>query len=129
MKKTLSAFVLLLAASFCSFAEIVSWKGMEMGAPCNPKWIKAWRSKGDERALRKKFDVEKSSAVIVGVGTADSLEGARTLSQLDAQSRLSTGKAASGRSVQAASLEFLGEYWEEDGQKGYSVWSVYERLF
>lgn len=123
MKKTLFVLAVLSFALFHSFAEVVSWKGMEMGAPCNPKWIKSWRAKGDERALRKKFEVEPGSTIIVGVGTADSLEAARTTAQLDAQ-----GKALSnGEAVQATRLEFLGEYWEEDDQNGYSVWSVYEK--
>lgn len=127
MKKTLFVFALLLAASFCSFAEVVSWKGMEMGAAQNPKWLKAWRTKGDERLLRKKFGAEDSSAIIVGFGRADSLEGARTLSQLDAQKQLAQkSSAATGEPAGAARLQFLGEYWEEDDQDGYSLWSVYE---
>ncbi len=127
MKKTLFVFAILLAASLCSFAEVVSWKGMEMGAAQNPKWLKAWRTKGDARLLRKKFGVEKSGAVIVGFGRADSLEGARAVSQLDAQKQLAPKKAAvDGEPASAARLQFLGEYWEEDDQDGYSLWSVYE---
>ena len=121
MKKAFFVLVILSIASLHSFAEIVSWKGMEMDVPPNPKWLKAWRNKGDERLLRKKFDVEKSSRVVVGFGTADSLEGARAAAQLDAQK-----KAAASGAVQATRLEYLGEYWEEDDQKGFFVWSVYE---
>ena len=125
--KVLKLVLILAAASFCSFAEIVSWKGMEMGLAQNPKWLKAWRSKGDERALRNKFDVEKTKSVVVGFGQADSLEGARTNAQLDADRQLAQSKtAASGEAANAARLEYLGEYWEEDDQKGYSLWSVYE---
>ncbi len=122
MKKAFFVLAILSIASLHSFAEIVSWKGMEMDVPPNPKWLKAWRNKGDERLLRKKFDVEKSSRVIVGFGTADSLEGARAAAQLDAQK-----KAADSDGVQATRLEYLGEYWEEDDQKGFFVWSAYEQ--
>ena len=122
MKKAFFVLAILSIASLHSFAEIVSWKGMEMDVPPNPKWLKAWRNKGDERLLRKKFDVEKSSRVIVGFGTADSLEGARAAAQLDAQK-----KAAASGAVQATRLEYLGEYWEEDDQKGFFVWSAYEQ--
>ncbi len=122
MKKAFFVLAILSIASLHSFAEIVSWKGMEMDVPPNPKWLKAWRNKGDERLLRKKFDVEKSSRVVVGFGTADSLEGARAAAQLDAQK-----KAAASGAVQATRLEYLGEYWEEDDQKGFFVWSAYEQ--
>ena len=122
MKKAFFVLAILSIASLHSFAEIVSWKGMEMDVPPNPKWLKAWRNKGDERLLRKKFDVEKSSRVVVGFGTADSLEGARAAAQLDAQK-----KAAASGGVQATRLEYLGEYWEEDDQKGFFVWSAYEQ--
>ena len=122
MKKAFFVLAILSVASLHSFAEIVSWKGMEMDVPPNPKWLKAWRNKGDERLLRKKFDVEKSSRVVVGFGTADSLEGARAAAQLDAQK-----KAADSGGVQATRLEYLGEYWEEDDQKGFFVWSAYEQ--
>lgn len=122
MKKAFFVLAILSIASLHSFAEIVSWKGMEMDVPPNPKWLKAWRNKGDERLLRKKFDVEKSSRVIVGFGTADSLEGARATAQLDAQK-----KASDSGTVQATRLEYLGEYWEEDDQKGFFVWSAYEQ--
>ena len=122
MKKAFFVLVILSIASLHSFAEIVSWKGMEMDVPPNPKWLKTWRNKGDERLLRKKFDVEKSSRVVVGFGTADSLEGARAAAQLDAQK-----KAAASGAVQATRLEYLGEYWEEDDQKGFFVWSAYEQ--
>ena len=149
MKKALFVFAFAAAMSAAPlpfFSEIVSWKGMEMGAPQNPKWLKAWRAKGDERALRKKFDAEPGSTIIVGVGRDGSLEGARTAAQLDAQGRLAqnengakTEKAAAktsgaqnaaakaAQNVAAARLEFLGEYWEEDDQSGFTVWSVYER--
>lgn len=122
MKKAFFVLAILSIASLHSFAEIVSWKGMEMDVPPNPKWLKAWRNKGDERLLRKKFDVEKSSRVVVGFGMADSLEGARAAAHLDAQK-----KAADSGAVQATRLEYLGEYWEEDDQKGFFVWSAYEQ--
>lgn len=123
MKKSLLFIAVAALASFCSFSEVVSWKGMEMGLGQNPKWIRSWRAKGDERALRKKLGAEPGSTIIVGLGRADSLEGARTAAQLDAQ-----GKAVSkGETVQTVRLDFLGEYWEEDDQEGFSVWSVYER--
>lgn len=151
MKKALFAFAMtaraarlavcaaiLLAAPFCSFAEIVSWKGMEMGLAQNPKWLKAYKAKGDERLLRKKFAAQKSCRVVVAFGQDNSLEAARAASQLDACKKyLDAGQEsgqppASGQagqkslSVAAARLQFLGDYWERDDLLGYSVWSVYE---
>ena len=121
MKKALLFLAILQAAFFCSFSEIVSWKGMELGLDRNPKWLKAWRSKGDERPLRKKFDIEKDKKAIVGFGQADSLESARSASQIDAQ-----GQAEKLLSRGAIRLEPLYEFWQEDDRQGYSVWSLYE---
>ena len=41
MKKAFFVLAILSIASLHSFAEIVSWKGMEMDVPPNPKWLKS----------------------------------------------------------------------------------------
>lgn len=115
MKKTALVLLSLIATSFCSFAEIVSWKGMEMGLPLNPKWVKNYRQKKDERLLRKKFCLSASDRLAVGVGKAQDLETARSISQIDAQNA----------AAKAARLEPLGEYWEEDSDLGFVVFSFY----
>ena len=126
MKKAALVLAISIAASFCSFAEIVSWKGMEMGLPLNPKWVRAYRQKKDERPLRKKFDLSASDRLAVGVGKADDLETARSLSQVDAEGQLADLKSSGQDAlVKAARLEPLGEYWEEDSDLGFTVYSFY----
>ena len=125
MKKTAIAFLIALLASFCSFAEIVSWKGMEVDLPQNPKWLKAYLQKKDERPLRKKFDLSDSERVVLGVGTDDSLESARTNSQMDAKRQLANAKTSADDPAKSARLEFVYEFWLEDSEKGYTVYSLY----
>lgn len=125
MKKLFAMLAVLLVASFCSFAEIVSWKGMEMGSPQNPKWLKPYLQKKDERALRKKFELSASERIVLGVATDETLEVARTYSQMDAQRQLTEAKTSANGPAQTARLEFVYEFWQEDSEKGYTVYSLY----
>ena len=101
-----------------AFPEIVEWKGMELGLDARPKWLFKYIKGGNEKAVRNKFGVAPSSKIVLGVGRAYDLEKARAASQLDAQ------KKAAG--VSSASLAFLHEYWEEDDETGFAVYSLYE---
>ena len=121
MKKIFCLLAAALCAQFYLSAEIVSWKGMELGLSQNPKWIKVYRKKNDERLLRKKFDVLPSEKILVGVGKDFSLEGARQFSQNDALASLLADK-----NISSTKAAFLGDYWEEDDEKGYVVYSVYK---
>lgn len=114
------AALLFLRLQFASpaFPEIVEWKGMELGLDARPKWLFKYIKGGNEKAVRNKFGVAPSSKIVLGVGRAYDLEKARAASQLDAQKRAAD--------VSSASLAFLHEYWEEDDETGFAVYSLYE---
>lgn len=120
MKKTVFFTIVIFLFSFHSFSEIVSWKGMEMGLPQNPKWLQLYKAAKNEKLLRKKFDIDKAEKVVVGIAAAPYLEEARSASQFDAQS-----KAAALQKDKKNRLVPVYEYWEEDDKNGFTVYSVY----
>jgi hypothetical protein len=120
MKKITLFTIVILLVSFHSFSEIVNWKGMEMGIEQNPKWLSAYTQQHNEKLLRKKFDVDKTEKVIVGIGNASSLESARTGSQLDGQK-----KASELNQNGKVRLQPVYEFWQEDDKNGFTVYSVY----
>ena len=93
---------------------------MEAGLDPKPNWLQAYLLKNNEKPLRKKFDVDKTEKVIVGIGKAESLETARTASQLDAQK-----KAAEASNTARVRLQPVYEFWQEDDEEGFTVYSVY----
>lgn len=119
MKKITVFTIVIFLVSFHSFSEIISWKGMELGLSPNPKWLESYIKNNDKKQLRKKFDIPVSEKVVVGSARAESLEEARSASQLDAQTK------AAGSGTQKVRLQFIYEYWEEDDKKGFTVYSVY----
>ena len=121
MKKRFASFVCALFLSFSmasAFAELVSWKGMEFDVNPRPKWLFKYIKSRNEKPIRNRFELSPSSSVVLGIGTAESLETARTASQINAQQL----GASDGR----ANLQPLYEYWEEDSEKGFTVYSLYE---
>ncbi len=120
MKKTVFFTIVIFLFSFHSFSEIVSWKGMEMGLPQNPKWLQLYKAAKNEKLLRKKFDIDKAEKVVVGIAAAPYLEEARSASQFDAQS-----KATALQKDKKNRLVPVYEYWEEDDKNGFTVYSVY----
>ena len=120
MKKITLSVIVILLVSFHAFSEIVKWKGMEMGLSRNPKWLSSYISKNNEKALRKKFELDSSEKIILGKGQAAFLETARSASLLDAQKKVSELQA-SGK----IRLQFIYEYWEEDDEEGFTVYSIY----
>lgn len=125
MKKKIVLIQLMLILNFYSFSEIISWKGMEIGLSPDPKWLKSYLIRKDEKLLRKKFDVEKNQSIICGLGKADFLEEARTISQLDAQRKL---EDKIGKKQRNLNFDFLYEYWLEDSESGYTVYSIYSYI-
>ena len=120
MKKKLAAFACAFFLSFSmgsAFAELVSWKGMEHDIGPRPKWLFKYVKSRNEKQIRNRFDLAPSSSVVLGVGRAESLETARAASQADAQ-RLGADKGL-------GNLSPLYEYWEEDSEKGFAVYSLY----
>ncbi len=100
-----------------AFSEIVDWKGVEHGLEARPKWVFKYIKGGNEKAVRSRFGVAANSKIVLGVGRSRDLEKARTASQLEAQK-----KAANI----SPNLLFLYEYWEEDDETGFTVYSIYE---
>lgn len=95
---------------------------MEMGFPQNPEWLKSYVSDRSGKKLRKKFSLNKSEKIIMGLGQAEDLESARTVSQLNARKKaaeMGIGQTGDAR------LSFIYEYWEEDDEKGFLVYSLY----
>lgn len=99
------------------FAELVSWKGMELDVNPRPKWLFKYIKSRNAKPIRNRFELSPSSSVVLGIGTAESLETARTASQINAQQFAGNGRA---------NLQPLYEYWEEDSEKGFTVYSLYE---
>ena len=91
---------------------------MESDMAQNPKWLTSYITKKDEKLLRKKFDISSNEKIIVASATAKSLEMARSASQIEAQAQASqqTGKVR---------LEFIYEFWQEDSEEGFTVYSIY----
>ena len=91
-----------------------------MGLPKNPRWLESYILEHNEKPLRKKFRMSKDECVLVGVGCANDLETARSLSQLDGQN-----KASDLQKDKKNRLLPVYEYWKEDDEKGFCVYSVY----
>lgn len=121
MKNLILAALFFLLSSFC-FSEIVSWKGMEFGLDSCPVWLEKYLEKNNERPLRKKFGIEKSKSVVVGVASGKNLEEARHFSQSDA---LRKYFSSFDETQVAQALVFVYEFWNEDSENGFTVFSVY----
>jgi len=104
-----------------AFSEIVSWKGMEHGLDARPKWFFKYVKSGKEKPIKKRFELDSESGLILGIGKGGDLETARTASQMEVQ------KKAAVQSQIIVSLTPLYEYWEEDDEEGYAVYSLYEK--
>ena len=120
MKKQLIFVLLFLSIKFYFFSDIINWKGMEFGHEKVPKWLKSYITKNDEKIIRKKFDIDNSQNVVVGIGNAETLENARHFSHMDAQSKISKKLT-----IKKTRFIYIYEYWLEDSEKGFIVYSVY----
>ncbi len=122
MKRILS-FLVFLFFLFSVNAEIIDWKGSEFGIDPSPEWLTQYLNTGKDSVLRKKFDIDKRTPVIIGVGKSYEFEIAKMSSQVDAtkcfEEKFSKNKKTS--------LVFVYEYWEEDEENFY-VYSVYKVL-
>ena len=118
MKKIIAFTIISSFFLFHSFSEIINWKGMELGIAPNPKWLKSYITKNDEKLLRKKFNITSNEKIIVSSASAKSLETARAGSQIEAQAQVS-------KLTEKVRLEFIYEYWLEDSEKGFTVYSIY----
>ncbi len=123
MKKYFSLVVVLVFFFFSSNAEVIRWKGMELGLPERPKWIRQYLEKSEVQYIRKKFQIDRNSIIIVGIGTANALELGRSLSQTDALHKLQSDYSESKNS-----FVYITEYWEEDDANVYTVYSIYELI-
>ncbi|MEE0886339.1 MAG: hypothetical protein UIB61_05490 [Treponema sp.] len=121
MKNLFPAILFFLLGSI-AFSEIVSWKGMEFGLDSCPVWLEKYLDKKNEKPLRRKFGIERSKSVVVGVGSGESLESARSFSQTDAIKKYF---ASIKENQVAQSLCFVYEFWNEDSDSGFTVFSIY----
>ena len=121
MKRKILFFLITVFLNFHFFSEIVNWEGMEVGTNPYPQWLKNYINNKNEKLLRKKFDIEKSKNILIGIGKSDDITKARYFSQIDAQQKFSehTGREKKTR------LEFIYEYWMEDDETGFLVYSIY----
>ena len=94
---------------------------MEVGTNPYPQWLQNYIDKKNEKLLRKKFDIEKSKNIIIGIGKSDDITKARYFSQIDAQQIFSQHAEKEKKSH----LEFIYEYWMEDDETGFLVYSIY----
>lgn len=122
MKKLILAFASLFLACFCGSAEIVNWKGMELGLDEEPAWLEKYLANKNVAPIRRKFSINKTYDIIVGVGNAKGLETARQLASVSAE------KKALGISKTKILKDFCSvyEFWQEDSEKGFSVYAIYQ---
>lgn len=137
MKKILLVSLLFLSFS-SAFAKIVDWKGKEMGAECNPKWLKNYVQKNDEKALRKKFDLEKSDLVIMGYSASTQKENAQYESEAKALLKIqkevnkNLKEKKNEASIVVLGTEKIFDYWvqNEDGNfHYYCFYSISDSAF
>ena len=124
MKNLFLAVCFFTLGSVC-FSEIISWKGMEFGLDSCPVWLEKYLEKKNEKPLRKKFGIEKSKSVIVGVASGKTLEAARHFSQSDALGKYFSSFDEADETKVAQALVFVYEFWSEDSENGFCVYSVY----
>lgn len=121
MKKLVS-LILFLFFVISVNAEIIDWKGSELGIPSSPAWLTQFKETGKISVLRKKFDIDRTSKVIIGFGKSDELEEAKYLSEMNATKTFS--KLLKDNSK--AKMVFVYEYWEQDDEEIYAVYSIYQ---
>jgi len=106
-------------------AEIISWKGMELGLEEVPKWFTQYVKKNDEAALRRKFDVDSDCLILSASAKDTYLEGARCTAILACQKKALNmhfgGKKSASMSA-VASLSQITEYWIQTDDKKYTVY-------
>jgi len=123
MKKQFIFVLLFLFLNFHFFPDIINWKGMEFGKEKEPNWLKAYIQTNDVKKIRKKFDIDSSQRVVVGIGISESLENARNISQIDAQRQFNENSKKNN--IERQRLMFIYEYWIEDSINGFVVYSIY----
>lgn len=106
-----------------AFAEMISWKGMEFGSEQNPAWLRSLTQKNDERATRKKFEIDGTFHVFFGMGKDMSLDTARGYASSDCMRKV---LATAGTDVAILSgLIPVYDFWTLD-ENGYTVYAVYK---
>ena len=126
MNRNMRRLVLLFALCALGtsvFTETISWKGMEFGGEQNPAWLRNLVQKNDERATRKKFEIDKTFRIFFGVGKDVSLESAKSDASADCMKKI---LAAEKTDVAILSgLTPVYDFWTRD-EDGYTVYAVYK---
>ena len=122
-------FLTLFSVSVLVNADVVSWKGKEMGIECSPDWLVSYLEKKDENPMRKKFDIEYNEIIFHSVAADLVLENARYTAELNCIKEMVDYRRklnASKNKVQKVSgMEALTEYWELDNTGTYTIHVFY----
>lgn len=123
MKKLVSLILFLFFVSSVS-AEIIDWKGSELGIPSSPAWLTQFKESGRISVLRKKFDIDRTSKIIMGIGKSEELENAKYSAEMKATKSFDEHFKDNNK----AKMVFVYEYWEQDDEENYTVYSIYQVL-
>lgn len=105
-------------------AEVIEWKGMEFGKEQNPRWLSNFIRKGDERLLRKKFEIKQGYTIFFGTGNSSDLPGAQAFAYSDCIEKLALKNKNDLFLLKTFSPVY--EFWELDDCSGYTVYCVYK---
>ena len=119
---------LILLVAFClfcahGFAEVISWKGMEFGGERNPSWLRSLTQKNDERATRKKFEIDGTFQIFFGTGKDANLETARGYASSDCMQKILAAEKTDVTILNGLALVY--DFWTLD-ENGYTVYSIYK---
>ncbi len=110
-------FVCLLFSNL--FAEVVSWKGMEMGTEQNPKWLKDLVEKNNEKCVRQHFEIENDYLIILGIGESLDLNYAMSLAYADCLNKIPENQRQNPKNFSQ-----VYEFWIKDDKKGFCVYNI-----
>ena len=113
----------LCALGMSVFTETISWKGMEFGGEQNHSWLRNLVQKNDERATRKKFEIDGTFQIFFGTGKDANLETARGYASSDCMQKILAAEKTDVAILNG--LAFVYDFWTLD-ENGYTVYSVYK---
>lgn len=124
MKKLILACAGFLFLGFCVSAEIVNWKGAELGLDEEPVWLAKYLDNKNVAPIRRKFGIKKTYDIFVGVAVAKDLQTAKLLAATNAE------KKALGAAKVSVLKDFSSvyEFWQEDSEEGFRVYAIYQLL-
>lgn len=122
MKRLILLFTLCILGAY-GFSKTISWKGMEFGGEQNPAWLQSLIQKNDERATRKKFEIDETFKIFFGVGKAENLESAKGYASTDCMKKILAAEKTDVAILNA--LIPVYDFWTLD-ENGYTVYAVFK---